>query len=223
MTLGVEMRVCFEFDFQEQVAIRPAIEAGTALAGKAYALAGGDALGDGDVYRLGPLAHFATAVQFRHGEGQCAGRALIGVAETDGEARAAVLATHLKPIAAAWLLAGSSAEYRREELAEFGAVAKPRALVVEVRLMFGRRREILAVAPVRAQAVIRLALIGVLQHLISFLHVLEMRLAIGLLADVGMIFARKLAIGALDVIARRITADAQGFVIVFELHGSTRC
>jgi len=60
---------------------------------------------------------------------------------------------------------------------------------------------LITVAPVRAEAIVGFALIGIFQHFIGFLHVLEVRLAVRLLADIRMVFACELAVGALDVIA----------------------
>ena len=61
-----------------------------------------------------------------------------------------------------------------------------------------RRPEVLAGAPVFTQLVVQRALFGILEDLVRFLQLLELCLGLGLLADVGMVLARKAAIRTLD-------------------------
>jgi hypothetical protein len=81
-----------------------------------------------------------------------------------------------------------------------------------------------AVLPIRAELVILTALLGIVQHLIGLVDVLEHRL--GLLVVriyVRMILARELAVRRLDIGLRCGPLDAQSLVIVLEFHGNRVC
>src|SRR5262249_23274154 len=70
--------------------------------------------------------------------------------------------------------------------------------------------------PVRAKCVVFAALIGVGEHLVGFIDLLELRLC-SLIprVDVGMVFARELAVRLLYVVRARALLDPQDLVVVF--------
>jgi hypothetical protein len=68
-----------------------------------------------------------------------------------------------------------------------------------------RRPEFLPGLPVRAEPVVRAALLGILQDLVGLADFLEAGLGVGLLADVRVVLARQLAVGALDLVGARFT------------------
>jgi hypothetical protein len=72
--------------------------------------------------------------------------------------------------------------------------------------------------PVASDAVVGGAALGVLQHLVGLGHVLEARLGLDLLADVGVVLARKLAVGALDRGLVGGALDAEHGVVVLVVH-----
>ena len=67
-----------------------------------------------------------------------------------------------------------------------------------------RRRLGAALLPSPADFVVGGALLGILQHFPGLGDVLEARLGVGLLRDVGVVLARQLAVGALDLVGRRV-------------------
>src|SRR5690606_24033905 len=84
-----------------------------------------------------------------------------------------------------------------------------------------RRRPELLAGPVavRAQLVVLGALVLVAQHLVGLVDGLEALLGARLLADVGVVLARQPAVGGLDLRLAGRRLDAEGFVVVLELHG----
>src|ERR1700720_1087403 len=80
------------------------------------------------------------------------------------------------------------------------------------------RPELLAGFPVGAELVVRGALLGVLQHLVGLLHLLEARLRVRLLAHIGVVLARQPPVGVLDLIRARGSLHAQDLVVVTEFH-----
>ena len=81
-----------------------------------------------------------------------------------------------------------------------------------------RRLELLAGLPVAAHLVVGGALLRVLQDLVGLVDLLEARLGVGHLADVGVVLAGELAVGLLDVVLRRAARDAERLVVVLVLH-----
>ncbi len=73
----------------------------------------------------------------------------------------------------------------------------------------GRRLEIAAGLPIGTELVVCLALLRVLEDLVGLFHLLEARLGVRLLADIGMIFSGQLAIGPLDLIGSRVASNAE--------------
>ncbi len=73
--------------------------------------------------------------------------------------------------------------------------------------------------PVRSQLVVFPALVGVADHLVGFVDFLEFRLG-GLVAGihVGMVFARELPEGLLDLFFGGGLGDAQRRIVVLEIH-----
>src|SRR4249919_690251 len=89
----------------------------------------------------------------------------------------------------------------REEITEslsiLGAATKGELVALTP---VGRWPELLASLPLRAELIVGGALLGIAQDLVRLLHLLELLFGLRLFADVGMVAARQLAIGALDLI-----------------------
>ena len=94
------------------------------------------------------------------------------------------------------------AEQRFEEITVGRGVATGKAAATEFKAGVPVRRwiEVLAGLPVRAQLVVGRAFFRVLEYLVGLADFLEACLGVCLLADIGMVFARQLAIGTLDFI-----------------------
>ena len=72
--------------------------------------------------------------------------------------------------------------------------------------------------PVGAELIVGRAFFRVLQHLVGFAQFLEFRFGIRFLADIRVILARQLAVGALDFILGGVAFHPQYFVVIFEIH-----
>ena len=72
-----------------------------------------------------------------------------------------------------------------------------------------RRAELLALLPVRAECVVPLALLGILEHLIGLTDLLELRLGARLFVHVRVELARQLAIGGLDLVGGRAALHSE--------------
>src|SRR5690606_34313883 len=77
----------------------------------------------------------------------------------------------------------------------------------------------LTVLAITAQFVVFGAFVGAFQRFIGFRGVLELGLGVFFLADIGVVFARQLAIGRLDGLVVGCRLHAEYLVIVFEVHG----
>ncbi len=120
------------------------------------------------------------------------------------------------------LPAAGAAEKLLEEVAETGAAelevfgfgsAAPLVSAVASR----HRSPVSALFPISAQVVVFLALLGVAQHLVGFVDLLEFFLgALFVLGDVGMVLAGEGAKGLADFIVAGRAFHSQGLVIIFE-------
>src|SRR4029077_13625056 len=99
-----------------------------------------------------------------------------------------------------------------------GATGAPRAGELEAAAPVRGRPELLAGFPVGAELVVGGALLGVLQHLVGLLHLLEARLRVRLLAHIGVVLARQPPVGGLDLIRAGGSLHAQDLVVVTEFH-----
>jgi hypothetical protein len=77
--------------------------------------------------------------------------------------------------------------------------------------------------PVGAERVVALALFGVAQDLVGFGDLLEAGGRVLALGDVRVVLARKTAVGGLDRLVRGVLGHTEDLVIVFVVHGLTRC
>ncbi len=82
-----------------------------------------------------------------------------------------------------------------------------------------RRAELLSGLPIAAELIVGSALLGVLQDLVSLLHLLEFLLGVRLLADVRVEFAREPAVCLLDLVRARRPSHAQDLVVIAVFHG----
>src|SRR5688572_10454987 len=90
-------------------------------------------------------------------------------------------------------------------------------------LPLGRWLKVLSCFPVFAELIVRGPLFRILQDLVRFLHFLESRFGVFLLADIRVIFASQASVGALDIVLRCIAGDSENFVIVLEFHRTDAC
>ena len=114
------------------------------------------------------------------------------------------------------------AENRLEEIAELPCVvAAEAALVKPACRLPARRGAKAAVGLLRtqpAQLVVPGALFRVLEDLVGLAELLEAVLGIALLADVGMVFPRQLAVTGLDLLLVGRVGHAEDPVVVLEVH-----
>src|SRR3569832_1834656 len=122
---------------------------------------------------------------------------------------------------AAMRAAEAASEQTLEEVAEVGGVAarETAAAELEARIPIGRRTEVLPGLPIAAELIVGRALLRVFQYLVGLADLFKPGLCVLLLAHVGVVFARELAITALDLVLRRIAGHAQDFVIVLVFRG----
>ena len=137
---------------------------------------------------------------------------LIGVFEIDKHFCVMVLAMRTKSRARPGPVAGSRALAKQllKKVAvrpAIGAVETAAAEFESVAPVRGRL-EVLPRLPVGAKLVVGGALFRVLQYRIGLSQFLETKFRIGCLADIWMIFARQLAVGAFDFILAGASLDA---------------
>ncbi|MOA24175.1 hypothetical protein D3C78_1448450 [compost metagenome] len=82
----------------------------------------------------------------------------------------------------------------------------------------GRRLEAALGRHARRQVVVGHALFLIAQHVIGFVDVAHADFGVAFLADVGVVFAGELAVGAPDLVFRRAALDPENAVVVLELH-----
>jgi len=86
--------------------------------------------------------------------------------------------------------------------------------------MLRRRREFRAMLPIRAELIVFAPLLGIAQHFVGLVDLLELRLSRDfVLRHVGVMNARQFTKRLLDLIRRGRARHAQNFVIIFELDG----
>src|SRR2546426_10139213 len=144
--------------------------------------------------------------------------AVRGFLQADVDVDRVVLAAegHVARAAKAAAAAGECAE-RLEQVRQVDAAEVLAGVAAEALVPVGRRAEILP-GPVRAEAVEGGALLLVPERLVRLGHFLELLLGVRLLRDVGVVLARELAVGLLDVLVARAALDAQDLVIVLVFH-----
>lgn len=199
------------------------------------------ALGDRDVQ--GAILDDDVALLVDLGEAQrhLALGALVGVLEVDLDLGVMVLSGRVElaareaamtcsltgatgEVATAEARAGAAtahaAEHLLEEVGELRGVrlGVPAAGELEARVPVGRGTELLALLPVGAELIVGRALFGVFQDLVGFARVLELGFRALFLVDVGMIGARHLAVGALDLVLGGASLDAEDLVVVLVFH-----
>ncbi|CPJ87396.1 Uncharacterised protein [Bordetella pertussis] len=112
-----------------------------------------------------------------------------------------------------------AAEQRREEIAELlVALAIARVVELEALVPAWRRLESAVGRHAGGQVVVGLPLLLVAQHVVGFVDVAHARFRVAFLADVRMVFARQLAIGAPDLVFGGVALHAENLVVVLELH-----
>src|SRR6267378_4135502 len=201
-----EQRVRAQHDVQVKVARRTAIGPRSALAGEPQLFTVGDAAGDARAD--------AASIELELALG-----AARGFLQADVDIDRVVLAAErcVPRAAKAAAAAASECAERLEQVGQVDAAEVLAGVAAEALVPVGRRAEILP-GPVRAQAVEGGALFLVLERLVRLGHFLELLLGVRLLRDVGVVLARELAVGLLDVLVARAALDAQDLVIVLVFH-----
>ncbi len=160
----------------------------------------------------------------RHAQRDRASRAAVGVFEVDHDS-GVVVATRRRAGTRAAGAPGLAAEHRREEVAEVGLLARTTAAAaaeLEAAVPARRRLEVLPALLAPADVVVRGTLFRVAQRFVGLGHFLEARFGVGLLADIGVVFAGELAVGALDLVGRGAALHTEGCVVVLEFHECCR-
>src|SRR5262249_27781701 len=121
---------------------------------------------------------------------------------------------------------GAAAEVAEDRAKELGEVAGPSGVSAEVAREVARapRPARLSAAlrvalPVRTQAVVAAALLGVREDLVGLADLLELVLVFLALGDVGMVLPGELPEGRLDGLLVGLPVDSQNLVVVLELNG----
>ena len=215
-----------ECDFQKQVAGRPAVEAGTALSRQADALAAGHTARDLDLQIAQPAGKAAVRIVFGDAQLQSKGGTVECVLEADLDPGVMILSTTGDTPAtgeAGTAMIRTLSEQALEEIrkAATSGIGRTATGKLEPGIPTRWRPEILAGAPVLAQLVVGRALFRVPEHLVGLTELLEAALGIRLFADIRVIFARQLAVGALDLVLRRFAGHAHHRIVVFVVHRST--
>ena len=241
-----EHRVRQELDFQVQVASRRTAMTRGALARQPQVLAFANAFRNVDfelpLLQRGP----PRRVDHRHLQRDRAPGALVGIEQTDGHLGMVITPLHRPAARAAAMqvFRATSAEECLEEVAEVrvsadrtgmsaGSPARPTASPIarttsaelEATVPTRWRLEGLPAGVALRDVVVGCAALCVDQGLVRLRHFLEARLRFGLLADVGVVLARQLAVGAFDLVLRRRARYTQRGVVVLEFHvlPSDRC
>src|SRR5215472_7437086 len=117
------------------------------------------------------------------------------------------------------LAARRAASMTRETRKQVGEidVLEDRLRTAESLLPVRRRPEILP-RGMATQLIVGRSLLGILQRLVGLRNLLEALLGVGLLGYIGVILARELAIGFLDVLCARGAINTERSVIVLVLH-----
>ncbi len=116
----------------------------------------------------------------------------------------------------------AAAEQSLEELgespvAELDANAVAEALLLEEVLEVARARGLFGVAPLRAETVVALALLGIREHLVGLAQLLEAVLRVPLAIEIGVVLARELAVRPADLVLARAAGNAENLVVVLVL------
>jgi hypothetical protein len=221
-----------EAHFQEQVARLAVLGSHfLALPRKADVLAGLDAARDPDVQRALAKLRPAAGIGLRNTQAQQPAAAFERSLEIDDDARVMILAAAATPLRVPRAEPRAAAEQRFEELTRitleretlFVRPTPAGTAELEARVEARRGTEILAWARTTAELVVGRALLRIPQHLVRFAQLLEACLGVLLLADVGVVLARELAVGLLDLLGRGIARHSHDRVVVLELHPRLRC
>ena len=122
------------------------------------------------------------------------------------------------------------AEEHLEEVGESGGAAgKLRAAAEALETLeagestgaTGRSAGLLALLPIGAELVVFGPLVGVFEYLIGLGNLFEAGFRALLFAHVGMVLARQLPIGLLDLLRRSVARHTQNLVVILEIHPSS--
>ncbi|MNN02378.1 hypothetical protein D3C81_1150370 [compost metagenome] len=219
MTFDIEQRMRCHANGQEQVAVGATADPRCSLALEADLLAIADPGRDLHVQGLGGEAGtLAIGVVLRDLEADLLRFRGQGFLKENRQFHFHVLPS---PTAAALLAAAkriavatTCTEDRAEEIGKIAAFETAGTAAFPA----WRALEGPAVLAVFAQFVVFSAFFRAAQGLVGFIGLFEFFLGVALFADVGVILARKLAVGGLDRLVVRSRLYAQYLVIVFEVH-----
>src|SRR5262245_40266802 len=168
------------------------------------------------VQRVIARRHAALRIDLRYPQTDAARCAGVCIFEIDQDFCMAVLTLCLeRTAAAACRAAEAAAKQRLEEVAEVTCVTtrKLTARELEAGIPIRWRAEILTCLPIGAELIVCGAFFRIAEDFVCLTHFLEARLGVLFLADVGMVFARELAIRAFDVVLGRIARDTHDLIV----------
>jgi hypothetical protein len=190
-----------------------------ALPSQAQVLTGADAFRDTDVESTLAQRKLSLRIAARHAQRDAALCATIGVLQIYQYLGVMIFAACVHAgLACAFCL---PAEQRFEEIALIQVVASTRIKPAPAELKPWRRLEVLSSLPLVAHLVVGGTLLRVFQDGVGLAQFLEAGFGIGGLADVRVILARQLAVGALDFILRCAARQVEGGVVILEFHDAT--
>src|SRR3954465_8665047 len=202
-------------DLQVEVAWRAAVRPRTPLAAQPQPLAvggaGRNARGEAAAVEL----HRALGAAESFFKREAPGDFVILARESHGRTAAG---------AAAPAEAGCAAEGAKgfEQVAKVHPAQILAAAAAEALEPVGRRAEILPRPEAAAQAVVGGALFLVAQGFVRLGDLLEFLLGVGFLRDVGMVLARELAVGLLDLVLARRAGHPEDLVVILVFHNRVR-
>ena len=179
------------------------------------------------VAHAGRNPHFHRAVAAVGADHHPARRAFERVFEGEIDRIVQILASAHPPRSAGPGARATPAEKRVEEARE-GIVFALAAPAEDLLHLLRRHRAVAGAAgrgslfvgaPIGAEVIVFLSLLGITQDLVGLVHVLELGFG-GLVAgiEVGMVLPRQLAVGAFDLVGGRGLRDPKRGVVVLEFH-----
>src|SRR5579864_4168080 len=212
--LGAVQRMRLHLDVEIEIAVAAAVRTLAALAGNAQLLPVGHTLRHADADLARHASQDAVFIGLRHRHVELDLGSLVRLVEREANRRLEVLPRHRRIRRTA--PAARAAREAREEIGEIDVVERKRRFAGRL-LPAWRWPEFIA-RRVTTKLVVRGALLGVLQRFVCFGHFLELFLGARFLRDVGMVFARELAIRGLDLRGLRRARNAERRVVVLVFH-----
>ncbi len=206
--------------FQIQVAHRPVANARLTLPYQTQVLAGTYATGYADIKLALPHDDAPRLIRHRYAQRNAALGAAIGVFQIDQHLCVMVFSPCMRtaPLCSTCL----SPEQRLEEIAVIHAVTCAKISPPELKTAIPARwrLKILPGTSAATYLIVGGTFFRILQNGIGLAELFKTCFRVGILVYIRMIFARKLAIGALDLVLRRAARHTEGLIVILEFHGN---